>query len=152
MIQLKNGNLLNAPDRVICHQVNCQGLMGAGVALQIRTKWPNVYTSYVEFCKTIPIWDRLGRCQIVGIEGNRYVANLFGQNDVGTDRMKTEYPALKSALIELKGFCVLEADIASVAIPFKIGCGLGGGNWDKVMSIISDTFKNSSITANIYYL
>ena len=42
----KNGNLLDAQTAVIAHQVNCQGVMGSGVAKQIRDKWTNVYTAY----------------------------------------------------------------------------------------------------------
>ena len=30
----------------ICHQVNCQGVMGSGVAKAIRDKWPQVYEEY----------------------------------------------------------------------------------------------------------
>lgn len=34
----------------ICQQVNCKGVMGAGLAMQIRSQWPVVYQRYLEFC------------------------------------------------------------------------------------------------------
>lgn len=34
----------------ICQQVNCRGVMGAGLALQIRNKWPVVYRRYLGLC------------------------------------------------------------------------------------------------------
>ena len=41
------GDILTTPtrneDTVICHQVNCCGVMGAGLAKQIRDKWPVVF-------------------------------------------------------------------------------------------------------------
>ena len=49
-IVYKEGNLLDAQTDVIAHQVNCQGVMGSGVAKQIRDKWPRVYDSYVTYC------------------------------------------------------------------------------------------------------
>ena len=40
---LEHSDLLEIPSGVICHQVNCIGAMGAGLALQIRKKWSIVY-------------------------------------------------------------------------------------------------------------
>jgi len=44
------GDLLNAPFQVIAHQVNCMGVMGAGVAKSLRLKYPGLYESYKEMC------------------------------------------------------------------------------------------------------
>jgi len=38
MIKIINGNILDAKETFICHQVNCQGVMGAGLAKAIRNK------------------------------------------------------------------------------------------------------------------
>ena len=43
-----DGDLLNTQAKYICHQVNCKGRMGSGVAKQIRAKYPEVYTAYVK--------------------------------------------------------------------------------------------------------
>ena len=49
-IKFVNGNILTFPERdedtIICHQVNCKGVMGAGLAKQIRDKWPVVFDEY----------------------------------------------------------------------------------------------------------
>ena len=47
MITYKNGNLLESGCDIICHQVNCQKVMGSGIAKQIREKWPIVYYDYL---------------------------------------------------------------------------------------------------------
>ena len=44
------GNLLNSDCDYICHQVNCMGKMGSGIAKQIRIKWPEVYIAYRAKC------------------------------------------------------------------------------------------------------
>ena len=43
----KTGDLLDAPVDYICHQVNCQGRMGSGIAKQIKERWPVVYEGYM---------------------------------------------------------------------------------------------------------
>jgi O-acetyl-ADP-ribose deacetylase (regulator of RNase III) len=60
-MQHVKGNILNVEQGVICQQVNCKLIMGAGLAKQIRNKWPQVYTEYRSIISTRP-YLRLGRC------------------------------------------------------------------------------------------
>ena len=66
MIYVK-GNLLESPVHIIAHQVNCLGIMGGGIALQIKNKWPKVFEEYKEFIETninkafIPVKAILGK-------------------------------------------------------------------------------------------
>ena len=41
-IQIVNGDLLKAEETYLVHQVNCCGVMGKGLALQIRNKYANI--------------------------------------------------------------------------------------------------------------
>ena len=50
MIHYVKGNLLDSNCDYICHQVNCQGVMGSGIARQIRERWPEVYKDYYDHC------------------------------------------------------------------------------------------------------
>lgn len=50
MIKTVEGNILDAEEDIICHQVNCKGVMGAGLAKQIKSKYPNVYKDYKRLC------------------------------------------------------------------------------------------------------
>ena len=49
MITYKKGNLLNSNCDIIVHQVNCQKVMGSGIAKQIRDRWPEVFVRYEEY-------------------------------------------------------------------------------------------------------
>ncbi len=49
-IKIIDGDLFSTKSNYICHQVNCQGKMGSGVAKQIRTKFPTVYKWYKVRC------------------------------------------------------------------------------------------------------
>ena len=54
MVSHINGDLLKVQKElnldVICHQVNCQGVMGSGIAKQIRDTYPIVYDNYKKKC------------------------------------------------------------------------------------------------------
>lgn len=142
------GDILDAQHGIICHQVNCQMVMGAGLAKQIKQKWPHIYKEYMQV-KNWPVKQRLGRCQIVEVEPKTlYVANLFGQMFYGREkgRVYTDTGALGNALVQLKGWhrdnCHSEFPIW---IPYKMGCGLAGGNWNEIYTLISSVLPNSYI-------
>ena len=145
MIEIVNGNLMNAKENIIGQQVNCQGVMGAGVAKQIKSKYYAAYDAYNELVEHVMPKYLLGRCQIVDIDGNRKIANLFGQLDYGRVGMVyTDYDALRNSLTELCWYA--EENNLSVALPYNIGCGLANGDWDIVSEIIEDVFSDYEVT------
>jgi len=58
------GDILDITEGVICHQVNCQKVAGAGLALAIRKKYPNWYD---HFLKTQPV---LGEADFFMVNSN----------------------------------------------------------------------------------
>ncbi len=64
VIKIIEGDLFCSDARIIAHQVNCQGKMGSGVALQVKRKYPNVYNEYMKVCSA----DMLGKIQIVPVD------------------------------------------------------------------------------------
>lgn len=46
MIKEIVGNLFESDAQILCHQCNCQGKMGSGVAAEVRLRYPHVYGSY----------------------------------------------------------------------------------------------------------
>ena len=153
-IKIVEGNLLDANEDVLVHQVNCMGVMGAGLAYQIGEKWPIVkelYKTQVESYKDINSRKSLlGQVQWCKV-GCQWVVNLFGQYGFGRQRDKvyTDYDALKNGLrniaMNAEMYCL------TVAIPYGIGCGLGGGDWEGVvLPMIIDTFGEDNIPVKIY--
>ena len=87
MIRIVHGDLLTVTKGYICHQVNCKGVMGSGVAKSIRAKWPDVYDRYrtlSEKYKDNPAM-LMGRVQPVVVGEGLAVVNLFGQLEYGRD-------------------------------------------------------------------
>ena len=139
VIKIIEGNILEAPEDIICQQVNCQGVMGSGLALQIIKKYPEVYTQYRSFCKIY--WDNLLGAICFVKTKNKIIACLFGQDDYGrSKKVYTIYHALEYALESTKIYA--ENNNLSVAIPYGIGCGLANGDWEIVKEMIDRVFSN----------
>lgn len=142
-----NGDLIIDSDvDVICHQTNCQGVMGAGIAKQIHKTYPRVFEQYELFCKNKRSYglSPLGSCQLVYTDDTktRIVANLFGQEYYGRDRRQTDYNALRKALRSLSHNRFLRENKYSLGFPYKIGCALGGGDWNIVLPILEEELKD----------
>lgn len=148
MIRIIDGDLMGATAEYICHQVNCMGVMGSGVAKQIREKWPHVYQSYHDatenYTKEHGREALLGKVQFIKVAENTSVVNMFGQFNYGRDGAKyTDMGALR------KCFATLEKRVRpgeTIAMPYRIGCGLAGGDWGEVVDMLSEIFSNCHVT------
>lgn len=152
-IPVINGDVTTATTDVIAHCVNCQFVMGSGVAKALKEKWPEIYNNYINLGKTIAYNNSaewLGYCQLVKLSNNNYCANLFGQNYFGRDgRQYISYDALKKSLLNLRND--MEANnLQSVAFPYKIGAGLAGGDWQIISDIIAEVFENTNINVQFW--
>lgn len=143
------GDILDYVDKVdiIGHQVNCLGVMGGGLALQIAQKYPKVeeaYRKYIDdWCQHGTQKHLLGHCQIVPTVNKSHIANLFGQYHVGGG-LRTDYEALHKSLKELKTQ-MLNRNLTKIALPVNLGCGLAGGDWNIVQDLIEDVFEDLRI-------
>lgn len=160
MITTINKDILTVDKGVIVHSVNCIGVVG-GLAGAIARKWPKNAEQYRAYVKNqkMPIM-LLGSVFEVNVAHNVVVANLFGQNNVGTRERQTEYSALiagfkiiantyfKGNDTETKDFGVIgledvKIQLQDIYIPYKIGCGLGGADWNIVEEILHSIFEKS---------
>ena len=73
-IKFYNGDLLDSTAGIIAHQVNARGVMGSGVALAIKTKYPEVFKSYREFFETGNL--KLGKVDFAKTNDGKIVANI----------------------------------------------------------------------------
>ena len=149
MVKYENGNILSTETDIICQQVNCQGVMGSGLAKEIRMWFPGCYEGYRMFCKGKNPNDLLGKVcwvseKIVNADIKYTFANIFGQLNYGRGNVRyTSYDALESGLKEVYKFA--KENNLSVSIPHGIGCGLGGGDWNVVHEMIEKIFSDDVI-------
>lgn len=136
---------------IVCHQVNCKGVMGAGLAKQVKQKFPVVFQHYADKCRLIQYgFGGLGDVQFCSVIADMgyILANVFGQDGYGRSKCNTDYDALHKAFTT-----IAEAfPKATVRIPYLMGCGLGGGNWDIVARIINETLIANNVDVEIWKL
>lgn len=128
--------------QVLGHQVNLDGVMGAGIARQIARTWPVVLTSYRAALHDNAL--TLGGAHIVSVGPNQWVANIAGQRRPARWGRATDYEALAAGLDVMAAF--LQAHDATGGIPYGIGCGLAGGDWAVVEPLIHRAFASSRLT------
>lgn len=153
MLYEVTGNLVEDHEfTVFCHQTNCRGVMGAGIAKQIKRKYPIVGFRDQSYCRR---WaeglighDILGTVLASDTPDGRICFNLYAQRDYGRMKRQTDYAAFQSCLDEL---CVRLLDIVPetvVGFPYMIGCGNAGGDWEIIRRMIANFAKK--IRQNVY--
>lgn len=141
MPEIISKDILTIDHGIVCHQVNCRGKMGAGIAKKIRHTWPLAYRKYMYAFNMG--WLKLGYVQLVKITDELYVGNLAGQYNYGRDRQYTNYDAVRKCLRQVARFSSEQK--LPVYIPYKMGCSLAGGDWNEVFKIISEELPDSTI-------
>lgn len=138
MIEYVNKDITTVERGIIVQGVNCLGLMGSGVALAIRNKWPKVYNEYRHFWSIFknPKQELLGFSQTVEVSkfDELHVVNGFTQVTCGNDgKVYATLTAVEEVLQNTFAF----ADFKHLPIYLpRIGCGLGGLQWNDVEEIL----------------
>lgn len=147
MIRYVQGDLLGATQKVIVHGCNNKGVMGSGVAKQIRDRWPNVYEVYALKHKVFGL--DLGDIIPVATLDGHVVVNAVTQDGFGRDgRQYASYAGIERCFSIINDR-VDSWEVTEVAMP-RIGAGLGGGDWSVIEEIINRTAK--SYTPVVYDL
>jgi len=125
---IKNGDLFLSGCQAIVNTVNCQGVMGGGIAAIFRNKYPEMYVEYKGLCDDGEL--KPGILHIYDYN-DPIIINFPTKNEVYFDS-KMEY--VESGLESLKNY-LISNQIKSIAIP-ALGSGLGNLNWDEVLALI----------------
>ena len=114
------------------NQVNCLKVAGAGLALQIREAVPGWFEHYQS------VKPALGSISVFDA-GDAKIVNLYAQDGIGTyGALSTDYGAMASGL---QVFADSLPAKSVVYIPYGMGCGLGGGDWNVVAPIVYQALK-----------
>lgn len=141
-INIIDSDLLSAKETYIAHQVNCYGKMDRGIAVQIREKYPDVYRRYQNYCEEHCIRDLIGRILLIPTYDGKIICNLFGQEQYGLNRKYTDMKVLGKCFYELDKIVPIKEQIA---MPYMIGCGNGGGDWQSVYGLIQNEFTKHDV-------
>ena len=146
MIEYVTGNLLDSSAEALVNTVNTVGVMGKGIALQFKKRFPHNYKVYEAACKAREL--ETGHVLVVK-DGDAFSQKTiinFPTKKHWRQPSKYEYieagiNALKQALVEHK--------IQSVAIP-PLGSGNGGLNWEEVRAMLESGLGGLDVAITIY--
>lgn len=137
----------------IVHGCNCFNSMGKGIALSIKNRFPKAYAAD---CRTEKgDYSKLGSysfAEIQRTDGSCFtVFNAYTQYTYWDRSVPVlfEYDAFQKVLNSLRSIDLsfYHADEVCPRWGFPlIGCGLAGGNKDRILKMIEDTMKDSNVT------
>ena len=148
----------------IAHSCNTRNIMGGGIALQIKNRYPQAYEADTEafnqeYDKDGQYINWLGKYSKAEIKSKFLpnnkgrIYNLYTQASVGRDERQVNYEVFWRALKRMQEdllFIQHETGEPQVlGLPYGISCGLAGGNWKIILAIIEDIFEDSLIQTYI---
>lgn len=145
MITRLKGNVLSVSEGIIVHGCNCLGVMGAGVAAEVRRRYPKAYETYVSMYETEGL--RLGDIHFVPVEyvnnlPTKVIVNAMTQQNVGTHTRQVNYEAI-ATVFERVVYAQKEHTLHLPIYFPRIGAGLAGGDWEIIEKIIDKTISDS---------
>lgn len=142
MITYVSGNLFHSPAQVLVNTVNCAGVMGKGLALEFKQRYPDMFADYVARCERAALkpgepylWEN-SEVQILNFPTKRHWRDGSRLDDIeaGLRYLAKNYAAM---------------GIATIAIP-PLGCGLGGLLWSDVKRLIEKYLSDLSLDVFVY--
>ena len=127
MIEHKTGDMFGEDVDALVNSVNCVGVMGRGIALQFKSRFPNNFKAYAKACKRNEVQPGRMFVQETGQLSPRYIINFPTKRHwKGKSRMEDIEAGLDALAQEIK-----DRNIRSIAIP-PLGSTLGGLRWEDV--------------------
>ena len=146
MIEYKNGDILREDVEAIVNTVNCVGIMGRGLALQFKNKFPQNLKEYQLACTNKEV--QLGKMfvhQTGQLINPKYIINFPTK---GHWKQNSKIEDISNGLDDL--ITIIEKySIKSIAIP-PLGSGLGGLDWKMVKKLIEEKLKNINCTVILF--
>lgn len=135
MFEIRQGSIFDAPVRALVNPVNCEGVMGKGLALEFKRRFPEAYESYRLACMRHELSPGMIH-EYWAKDGKRIVH--FPTKALWRSPSRMQY--ITEGLPALVEWVQLNA-IESIAIP-ALGCGMGGLNWTIVKAAIEEAFSD----------
>ncbi len=138
MLKFQKGDIFQQSSEAIINPVNCVGVMGKGLALQFKQKFPDNFREYAQACREGRVLPgKMLVHKTYSGEHPRYIIN-FPTKRHWRDQSRLE--DIQEGLNELARE-IQDRRIRSATIP-ALGAGLGGLPWSKVRSLITQTLQN----------
>jgi O-acetyl-ADP-ribose deacetylase (regulator of RNase III) len=137
-------------NKIIVHICNDIGGWGKGFVVAISNRWKLPEEKYRAWYKDRTTNNfELGATQIIQVTDDIFVGNMIGQ--VGIKKQNNQSPIRYEAVEKSMQLIVKFAkeNNASVHMP-RIGCGLAGGKWEEIETILERTLLKNEIETIVY--
>lgn len=134
-LTFKKGDMFSEPVEALVNTVNCVGVMGKGVALEFKRRWPDNFKAYKSACESGALQPgkilTFDNYELFAHDGPRYLVN-FPTKQHWRSKSKLAYveQGLDALVDEINRF-----QFRSIGIP-PLGCGNGGLDWEDVKPLI----------------
>lgn len=140
MITYQQGNLLESDADALVNTVNTVGVMGKGIALMFKERFPENYRLYASACKLKEV--RTGHMFVTAVhelDGPKWIINFPTKQHW---RASSQLSWIHDGLADLKKV-IVDNQIKSIAVP-PLGAGNGGLQWDSVKAEIDSVLSDLS--------
>lgn len=150
MILYTQGNavsaLIDGEIDVLIHVCNNKGVMGSGIALEIKNRVPDAYDAYMQGKD-----DGLGSISVGWYSPsddtiNGMVINMIAQDGYGRGIRHLNYGALARCLHKASQI----SKTLNIGLPYKMGADRAGGDWEIVLEMVEFFLKDFTVV--IYQL
>lgn len=137
MITFKTGDILEADTEAVVNTVNCVGIMGRGIALQFKNKFPDNFKAYEAACRRQEVQPgHMFVFETDTLTNPKLIINFPTKRHWrGKSRMEDIESGLRALVAEIR-----RLGIRSIAIP-PLGSGLGGLSWSEVRPRIESALQ-----------
>ncbi len=142
MIEYIEGDIFESPAQVIVNTVNTVGVMGKGLALSFKQRYPKMFEKYKTICERHLLTT--GKLMLF-YEADHWLL-LFPTKENWRNPSKLEY--IEKGLMKFVN-TYADKNITSIAFP-KLGCGNGELNWEDVKPLMEKYLKKLPIDVYIY--
>lgn len=147
MITYKSGDILKEDAEALINTVNCEGVMGRGIALQFKNAFPENFKAYAAACKRGEVQPgNMFVFQTGKMVNPQFIINFPTKRKWRNKSRMADIESGLKALVET----LCQYGIRSVAIP-PLGCGLGGLSWTSVKSHIEAALKSQENIQIVVY-
>ena len=146
MLTYASGDLLNDDAEALVNTVNCVGVMGKGIALQFKRKFPANFEAYALACKKNEV--KLGRVftfELNSLVGPKWIVNFPTK---GHWKSQSKLDDIRAGLDSLADF-INRREISTIAIP-PLGAGNGGLQWTDVRPLLEEFARNVDAEVRVY--
>lgn len=142
MIEFVKGDLFKSKADALVNPVNCEGVMGKGLAKEFRLRWPEMFLDYQERCARRELLP--GSTVLF----SKTFPNIILFATKGAWRNPSKYEYIETGLENLKeGLRIW--NLKRIAMP-AVGCGLGGLKWPQVKGLIWGHLQDLMVTVEVY--